>query len=101
LALRKYESEKKLPSFYIFGYLWQLRIESGKFFVKLFLNFRIFLAKKLKKNTRFSQFEKKNQHLIKIRPQKNPGFTVLTTMCFQFSMLNGFRVVVDVEGPFN
>jgi hypothetical protein len=71
------------------------------FLLNFFLNFRIFLAKKLKKNTRFSQFEKKNQHLIKIRPEKNPGFTVLTTMCFQFSMLNGFRVVVDVEGPFN
>jgi len=49
----------------------QLRIESGDFFVKFFVfNFRIFLAKKLKNNARFSQFEKKKPAFDKISPQK-------------------------------
>jgi len=60
LALRKYESEKKLPSFYIFGYLWQLRIESGKFFVKfLKKNSEIFWLKNSKRTLDLANLKKK------------------------------------------
>jgi len=49
LAIRKYKSRKKhLVSFDIFGYLLQLKIESGVFIPKL--------AIKTSKNTKISQF---------------------------------------------